>query len=209
VRVSAPGHAERTLEVETARNATLDLGAVALEPVASVTVRAVDAASGQPVADADVAVFAPGRVPQSDAPPWERARTDTEGRAHVDVRPDGVLLVRPRAHAPLVRELPRRPDDSELELALGPGGRVEVEVVDRGGAPRPGVWVRRTGAGPHTVVAGGERQRADRDGGAAFDLVTPGPHRFAIAGGDPRDEVEVDVVEGETRALRLVDRRDG
>ncbi len=216
-RVEAQGYAARKVEIpEMPSGGQLDLGQILLDPVPSLTVRVTDLETGDPVEGARVArsIQTQGRSEGSgaalgsvsmrrsirvdgEAVDWSPgfASTDSDGIAVLDGLPGERvdLTVTHGNYAPSrVEDLPPTDEPSEVAVELGPGGQVEVRVVDESGQPVPGVEVSHTeglsGDGLESASAllgsfGGGRgavTATDSEGLVRFLRLPYGTHGFRI-----------------------------
>jgi hypothetical protein len=121
-----------------------------------IAVSVVDAATGAPVAGAEVGVLARERavrewqaeVPATGIGAWERARElwaewkKTAGDGHAELeRPSGALSIAARAPGLWAEQWVLDTAASEIELRLERDRTLAVEVVDATGAPARGVHV--------------------------------------------------------------------
>jgi hypothetical protein len=184
-----------------------DLGVVRLEPAPVVSVLVLDAATKEPVADAQVSLLEEkpeardfrGRIGVSiddDSDDGEvfavgsaqRARTGADGRA-ADEPPgkSARLRVRHAGHSEYRSEpiaLPAK-EDLEETVRLGVGGSVTVTVVDPRGAHDLGRGDRPRGSGPERRGLRVLRREppTDAEGKLAFEHLPPGSHRFRLGKG--------------------------
>ena len=158
--------------------------------------------------------------------------TDAEGRCTLEVQPggDGVFEVTHKRFAEVATEsmsidslgVAGSPGEFAVEIALVPGGSIEVTVVDPDGVPVAGRDVQRK------AFAGGPKPSpvtTDAEGTARFEGVAAGEHRVRLAakkrggggfmlivpggGGSGSDEeyddwTNVTVVAGETSQAQLI-----
>ena len=158
------------------------------------------------------------------------ALTDSEGRCAIEITPQGDAIfevTHPRyaeqATEPVAIDslgTAGRPGQFAMEVALDPGGSIDVTVVDPDGVPVPGRRVERK------VFAGGPKpspSTTNSEGIARFEGVATGEHRVRLgkkrrgsgfvliapgAGASSADEhddwANVLVTEGETAQVTLV-----
>jgi len=211
VKVEADGYESFVkADIELAPGEVVDLGTIRLASVPMVTVRVVEASSGEPVKGARVELQERDPAPA----PGERrlsmsvvggdlalaggrdsssARTDEQGVAVLSSLPGkfAQLSVRHRGFAEYRSEPRLLPETGgqEFEVRLSPGGAVTVLVLDAGGEPKKGVRVRQklVGAeeGPLVIGMGSGSRSSDSEGIVEFDHLLPGTHNFSIQGGGP------------------------
>lgn len=213
LRISAVGYSPfEADDLPLAVGQDTDLGPIFLEPLPVMTVRVLDAASGQPVAGANVVL---SKVKPQDQREMgmrfevdisaeagdvgdvhfggdesQRARTDEKGIALLTI-PVGAscrLTVRHGGHAPWRSELfPAPSGPSEREVQLGLGGSVTAIVLGPDGEPVAGGRVEHQAPGAEGGFAelgfGGHNEVTDERGEARFEHLEPGKHRFRLAKG--------------------------
>lgn len=210
IKVSAEGYQSLTLQdVELVPGSVVDLGDLRLAPVALISVRVVDATSGEPIegarvsleeveealgagerrismdfsSDAGEDIVLPGQGDQS------RGRTDEEGLVELPSLPGKLceLKVTHRSYADYTGEAVMLPESAglELEARLTAGGTVIVTVLGADGEPKKGVRVRqsRVGEGMGIVLGGGPGSRKSSSKGIVkFAHLAAGLHHFEIQG---------------------------
>ena len=211
LRVRASGYETVLLEdVPLAAGVERDLGIVRLHPVPRLLVRALDAASGEPIEGARVSVaravtrgggrraFAfrtggddgegPEEIGLPGGPEVNRGVTDSSGWATLASLPGErcEVSVRHRAYAEHVSDPVDLPPgaDFTLEVELLRGGTVKVSVIDPKGEPvsKARVAHRKPREDPSLVVLGGSPSRRTRsDGTATFRRLGAGTHHFSLA----------------------------
>jgi len=211
IKVEADGYESFVkADIELAPGEVVDLGTIRLAPVPMVTVRVVEASSGEPVKGARVELQERDPAPA----PGERrlsmsvgagdlalaggrdsssARTDEQGVAVLSSLPGkfAQLSVRHRGFAEYRSEPRLLPETGgqEFVVRLSPGGAVTVLVLDAGGEPQKGVRVSQklVGAeeGPLVIGTGSGSRSSDSEGIVEFDHLVPGTHNFTIQEGGP------------------------
>jgi len=181
--VEAVGYAAFTREnIALPTAGMLDLGTLRLAPSPVVRVLVTIAASGEPLAGAQVrlqaqkAVRRPG-VPSSPAP--LTGKTDEQGRCTVNSRSGEVRLYVTAANfAPFTTDLLTLPADADTDLhaQLVEGGVVHVTAEDADGAIAGGVSVLHRAPDGTTAT-----KQADAIGRVAFARLAPGRHGFRIS----------------------------
>lgn len=210
LKISAEGYESLMVEdVKLTSGEVTDLGDMRLRPVAMITVRVLDDASGEPVEGARVrlsetqAEAAPGtrRIAMSlgagdalDGPDFgnlesNSAKTNEEGVAEIPSLPGKLcsLTVRHRSfsdHQENV-DLPQQ-GSQEFEVRLTEGGTVIVHVVDSKGEPEKGVSIEQTlvsGGAPGALPGSPGKTKSNSKGIAKFSHLQAGTHRFKIKEG--------------------------
>jgi len=215
VRVSSEHHATWTrADVPVPPGGVVDLGTITLQPVPVVTVRVVDAAGGEPIAGARVALAGVGD-PERSFPGLRRARarigrgdqggestrgrTDANGLAELKSLPGELCILRATHEsyadyesAPI--QLPALGGASE-EVRMLRGGTVVVLAVDAGGRPVADVAIEHEAPGEEGALRwGGGGERTDADGRAVYERLAPGRHRFKVSEADQGGGVLVETV---------------
>jgi hypothetical protein len=212
--VSAVGYESLTLTgIEPVPGSIVDLGDVRLTPVATITVRVVDDATGELVEGARVSL----REVEESLPQGERrvsmginpssgesfvmpgqegssqGRTDEEGVAELPSLPGKLcsLGVKHRSYAEYRVEAVMLPEQGglELEARLSKGGTVIVTVLGADGEPKQGVRVQHSGAEEDVtrVIGGGMGSRKSNSKGIVkFAHLAEGLHHFEIQEGTDR-----------------------
>lgn len=109
---------------------------LASRSIRSITVVAVNATTGRPVADVPVRLHRTGqRTSDGSLLQGLEGRTDGRGRAVFRMLPPGVydIEVRSHWHQVVARRVDVNAGDEEVEFELRPVGRVELELVDADG----------------------------------------------------------------------------
>jgi protocatechuate 3,4-dioxygenase beta subunit len=214
LRIAAVGYSPfEADDLQIVAGQDTDLGPVYLEPLPLLTVKVVDAASGEPVSAANVVLSAvqppePGlfrqrievdvtadaagdtgdmHFPGDDS---QRARTDEQGVARLTI-PVGKscrLSVRHDGHAPWRSEVfPAPSAAAEREVRLGLGGSVTAMVIGPDDEPVAGGRVEHQAPGAEggftELGFGGHHEVTDERGEAKFVHLEPGLHRFRLAKG--------------------------
>lgn len=156
-----------------------------------------------------------------DLPRDLEAVTDDDGWAELTVEVDGEIVIVVEHEDFAAAALPAltlpRAGTVEREVRLLLGGSADVTVVDTNGDAVPGAKVKRVGV----VDADGEELKADQNGRATFDGLTPGTHTFVLVEGAVKKKdgiqidlgslaagdgegVEVAIVDGHVAEVRLV-----
>ncbi len=202
VELAAEGYEPWSVEgVPVLAGRDVDLGEVALRPVAGVRVRVVDATTREPVEGAVVFLraAAPGgaraaRIRVAPSPDElvytegrRRRTTDADGRATVPSEDGGLSFVWAHHpdHAPAWPVRARPDGTAEVELRLGQGGTVAVDVVAPDGAPAAGARVAVARFADDAAAALlPARLVADRPtddaGRASFPHLVPGRYVFLL-----------------------------
>ncbi len=180
----------------------LELGALAVDPIPTLSVHAIDARSGKPVADARVVASvmpdgSSGALDASDLPVRGIA-TDAKGVAQVFsfAGAGSRIEVRARGFAPACRLGPFGGGFStaSLEFRLVRGATAHVRVIDAGGEPVRGArvehvegdWSPNEAASeraPRPILERPDPERssiADEKGGTVFVHLPPGRHAFRV-----------------------------
>jgi len=202
LRVRAAGHRDHERkDILLAAGETKDLGEIALEPLAQLGVRVLDAATQQPLAGARVLLSTrdadharnwlssePGRGERTDTGLWS-AVTDASGLAQVDAPAGKLVAVGASAQGYLASEpelrtlAPEAPFET-IELALRRGGVLLVRVQDPGGRPVAGVGIAHLNPGEAEDNEGWSsitaEKKTDDKGEARFERLRPGVHRFVL-----------------------------
>lgn len=199
LRLEAIGYAPlRRTGVPLPASGELDLGVVQLMPAPALVVQVRTADSGEWIAGARIEVEAAeppsGRDPMAllegrigGAGP-RAGVTGGDGRCRVNAPPGGQLVVTAThaGHAPARSEPRPSPtgDDAVVDLVLAAGGTVVARVVDAAGAPLAQARVEHAPPfGPRATA------RADGEGVARFERLTPGEHHFRLGSGSRRGEL--------------------
>jgi len=208
--------------LELAPGRTLTLAAVVMPSLPRLTVRVYDKATGAPLEAARVTAFPRLEPGASRYESWgsgpRRATTGVDGIASVAVDSGHAYLVT-AALKGYAAPKPRPGSPSQLgsvdqvELALSPGARLDVEVVNASGAPVDGARVELTGHDDDLRMKLASDEGLDSvrvettaaGGTCTFAGVYPGLHyaRVADGQGDERPWTELFLREGEQRRLRL------
>lgn len=241
VAVTAEGYAPRELAgLRLPATGTLDLRDVELEPVPALAVRVVDATTREPLAGAAVHARAVG---------VDRGR----GRGLHELRPEDVLFTAGRsqertgadgrarpagdgglpcwvwaAHPDRAPSWPVRvePGAGEVEVALGPGGSLEVLAQDARGEPLDGVEValalpaapaEDAGRGAQLAARRLDARATDSQGRVVFERLVPTAYQVELlADGEARERLlaaadpdaghvaRVDVADGARASVTLV-----
>jgi protocatechuate 3,4-dioxygenase beta subunit len=214
LRIAAVGYSPfESDDLPLATGQDTDLGPIYLEPLPLLTVKVLDAASGEPLSAANVVLSAIdpqqgmqfGRRVELDISAEagedagdmhfggdrnQRARTDEQGVARLTI-PVGSscrLSVRHGEHAPWRSEIFAAPSEAaEREVRLGPGGTVVAHVKGPEGGPVAGGRVEHQAPGADGGFSelgfGGHGEVTDERGEVRFEHLEPGTHRFRLAKG--------------------------
>lgn len=182
--VEAVGYAAFTREnIALPTAGMLDLGTLRLAPSPVVRVLVTIAASGQPLAGAQVRLQAPKAVrrpgvPSSPAP--LTGKTDDQGRCTLNSRSGAEvrLYVTAANYAPFTSDPLTLPADenTDIHAQLVEGGVVHVTAEDADGAIAGGVSVLHRAPDGTTST-----QQADATGRVTFARLAPGRHGFRIS----------------------------
>jgi hypothetical protein len=168
---AAPGRRAGAGAVEIAAGERRSLGVLRLSPADELFGRAIDAASGDPVAGAEVAVVEPAGGASTT--------TDGDGRFSLAAGADFVLRLEIRAAGFPVRRVAvgpeaRTSEEAPLAVQLSRGGRVQARVWDeRADAPCLGCTVQLVSP-LMSPEAGPESLTTDANGEAVSELLAPG-----------------------------------
>jgi hypothetical protein len=154
----------------------------------------VDAATGEPLAAAHVAVI--GAAARLAAAPARPADADGAGRFRLARLPAGGALVVARAEGYLPEVAAVAGGAAHVVLALARAGAVAGALTTRGGAPLAGVRVRAVS--PEAMDLGD----AVTDGAGRFLVASLRPGRYRVDAGGR--SVEVDVRAGARTGVALV-----